>query len=215
MGSKRFVGSLGLTCALSVAAALPVAAQSPPESPTEAAQPQLVTPVAAYAVIDTRRVVAESEIGRGITARGEMVAASWEERVLAGRQGLVALSQRREQQALTLNESALAVLTDEIEERSVAQQRLEEDAERELASLSQELMLEMNRVLGPSLERFAQERGFLFIFDSSAAAENGLLYWASGVDVTGEFIAQLDGAVAQWRGVRDDTGPMLGSARAP
>ncbi len=215
MRSKVFVGVVGFVFALSLAAALPAAAQGPPEPPGETPQPQTVAAAAGYAVIDTRRVVAESEIGRGITERAEVAAAAWEDRVASGRLGLAALAQRRAEQALTLNESALAALNAEIDEKNVELRRLEEDARRELANLSQELIVELNTVLGPALERFAQERGFLLIFDSAAAAETGLLYWASEVDVTGDLITQINGGVAQWRDVRNDDGLLLGSARVP
>lgn len=215
MRSKVFVGVIGLVFASSLAAALPAAAQGPPDPPGETPQVQTTATGVGYAVIDTRRVVAESEIGRGITERSEVAAAVWEDRVARGRQGLAALAQRRAEQALTLNESGLAALNAEIDKKNLELQRLEEDARRDLANLSQELMLELNTAIGPSLERFAQERGFLLIFDSTTAAETGLLYWASEVDVTGDFIIRINGDLAQWRDVRNDDGLLLGSARVP
>lgn len=215
MVSRVFVGFVGFVFASLLVAALPAAAQGPPEVAGETPESEPAANALGYAVIDTGRVVAESVIGRGITERGAAAAAGWEDRVAAGRQELAGLAQRRSEQRLTLNQAALAALDADINEKNVEQQRLEEDARRALESLSAELMVELNTVLGPALERFARERGFLFIFDSAAAAETGLLYWASEVDVTGEFISSIDGGVAQWRDVRNDDGLSLGNARVP
>ena len=105
-------------------------------------------------------MVAESEIGRGMGARAEAVAAEWEQRITTLRQELDGLGRRRAQEALTLTTEALVVLDHEIGQKNLQLQRLDEDARRELTNLSQSLITELNGVLGPSLERFARQRGF-------------------------------------------------------
>ncbi len=203
-----FVGSV--VALLSFA---PEAAWAQTGAPAADAGGAQVAPVTDFAVIDTRRVVAESEIGRGIAERAEAAARDWDSRIAAGRQELTTLAQRREEQALTLSASALAALSAEIDEKGVALQRLEEDARRQLTLLNEELMVELNATLGPTLQSFAQERGFQFVFDSARAAETGLLYWAPEVDVTGDFISAINGATAEWREVRSEDGVPLGRAR--
>ena len=144
------------------------------------------------------------------------MAAEWEQRITTLRQELDGLGRRRAQEALTLTTEALVVLDNEIGQKNLQLQRLDEDARRELTNLSQSLITELNGVLGPSLERFARQRGFHLILDSAKAVETGLLYWASEIDVTTDFITQLDGAkVAQWRGVSDEQGLQVGQARIP
>ncbi len=212
MRNKLFAGLVGLTVVLLLAGSLPAAAQTPEIAAEEVAPPTEFS----VAVIDTRRVVAESEIGRGMGARAEAVAAEWEQRITILRQELDGLGRRRAQEALTLTTEALVVLDNEIGQKNLQLQRLDEDARRELTNLSQSLITELNGVLGPSLERFARQRGFHLILDSAKAVETGLLYWSSEIDVTTDFIDQLDRAnVAQWRGVNDEQGLQVGQARVP
>lgn len=208
-----FVGLLGLVVVALLAATLPATAQG--TKVERAAGLQDETPVAdtAIAVIDTRRVVAESAIGRGITGRAEAAAASWDERLEAARQELAALAERRSTQALTLTEAALAELDMEIDEKRLALRRLEEDAQRELTALNEELLVELNAALGPPLASYARERGFRFVFDSSRAAQSGLLYWTPDADATDDFIAQLNGAVVQWRDTHGGDGRLVGRVR--
>lgn len=205
MHNRTLVGAFGLL--LSFAVAPPVLAQGAQvDGPAEGAE---------FVVIDTRRVVAESEIGRGITERAEAAARSWEERVTTARQELAALTQQRSQQSLTLTATALAALDAQIEQKNIGLQRLEEDARRELANLNQALMVELNEALGPPLEAYARERGFSFVFDSATAGQAGLLYWAPEADATDEFVSRLNGAVVHWQDTRDHEGRVVGSVRAP
>lgn len=157
-----------------------------------AAQQQQAPETVKVAVIDGQRVVNESAPGQSIGERAEVAQQQWTERINQARQELDALMRQRQDQALTLNEEALARLNTQIEEKQVEIQRLQDDANRQLRNLSQQLMDELNTVLVPQVRRLAEREGYHLILDASRMQEMGLLYFASSLDVTDRFIEMVN-----------------------
>ena len=157
------------------------------------AAPQATGPTHA-AVINGDRVLEGSNAGRSARERLEAEAARWQGRIDTASNELSALTRQRTDQALTLNESALARLNQDIEEKQVAIQRMNDDARRELARLEQQITVEVNQQLGPLVEQFASQRGLDLIFDTSRA--QGILYFATARDVTEDFLAMVNASAA-------------------
>ena len=91
---------------------------------------------------------------------------------------------------MTLNEAALARMNQDIEEKQVRLERLNDDARRELQRLEQQITLDVNTQLGPLVERFAVDRGVDLILDS--ARMQGVLYYNTGRDLTDDFLAMVN-----------------------
>ncbi len=143
--------------------------------------------------IDGDSVLTGSEIGRVAREQLEAEAVRWQETLNTMTTELEALQRQRQDQALTLNEAALARLNQDIEEKQVTAQRTNDDARRELERMEQQITLDVNEQLGPLVERFAAENGYDVIFDSSRA--QGVLYFGNSTIVTTEFLALVNSSV--------------------
>ena len=144
------------------------------------------------ALINGDRILEGSNIGRQARERLETAAGQWQERINAVQQELEGMTRQRQEQALTLNDTALARLNQDIEERQVTAERMNDDARRELARMEQQVTLDVNAQLGPMVERFATDRGYDLILDTSRT--QGMLFFALPLDVTDDFLAMVNAA---------------------
>lgn len=158
-----------------------------------AAAPQAGAP-STIVFINGDQILEGSTIGRGAREQLEAAAASWQERINGVNDELLRLQTQRNDQALTLNETALARMNQDIEERQVQVQRLNDDARRELQRLEQQITVDVNSQLGPLVERFAVDNGYEMIFDTSRLA--GVLYFSTNRDVTSDFLAVVNAGPA-------------------
>ena len=147
----------------------------------------------AIAFINGDRVLEGSSIGQQARERLDAAAANWQQQIGTAQQELDALQRNRSEQALTLNESALARLNQDIEEKTVQIQRLNDDARRELTRLEQQVTLDVNSQLGPLVERFATDRGVDVIFDG--ARLQGVLFVDESQDLTDEFLQLVNATI--------------------
>jgi len=150
------------------------------------------------AFINGDRVLTSSEIGTAARQTLEASAGQWTERITAMTTELDTMldtmQRQRQEQALTLNDSALARLNQDIEEKSVQLDRMNDDARRDLERLEQQITLDVNSQLGPLVEQFAAENGYDMIFDT--ARLQGILYFSPSKDVTEEFMALVNASVS-------------------
>lgn len=163
------------------------------------AAPQAATP-ANIAVINGEQVLGNSNVGQQARQRLEAAAADWEERISTATQELQALQRQRQEQALTLNEAALSRLNQDIEEKQVEVQRMNDDARRELGRLQDQITVEVNRQLGPLVDQFAADQNLDMIFDISRA--QSLLYFSNERDVTDQFLAVVNQQMSQEEGTQ-------------
>lgn len=145
---------------------------------------------AAIAFINGDRVLEGSNIGQQARERLDAAASTWQQRLTAAQTELDTLQRNRSEQALTLNDTALARLNQDIEEKQVEIQRLNDDARRELTRLEQQVTLDVNTQLGPLVDRFAADRGLDVIFDG--ARLQGVLYVDESRDLTDDFLALVN-----------------------
>jgi Skp family chaperone for outer membrane proteins len=146
-----------------------------------------------FAFINGDRVLEASAIGTVARQTLEASAAQWMESIAALTTDLDALQRQRQEQALTLNDAALARLGQDIEEKGVQLERLNDDARRDLARLEQQITIDVNSQLGPIVERFAIERGYDMIFDT--ARLQGILYFAPSKDATEAFMELVNASI--------------------
>ena len=167
--------ALPLVIVVSLALALPLGAQ-------QAATPKI-------AVINGDRVIEESNIGRTVSEQAQARADEWTTRIEAKQAELNDLARQRQEQALTLNEEALIRLDSDVEQRNVELNRLRDDANRDLQTLSAQYQGQINAALVPAVERLAAAGGYDLILDTRV---QGLLYFSSTLDVTDQFITMVN-----------------------
>lgn len=142
-------------------------------------------------VVDTSRLVRESQIGKAMAGRLEIrqkeLEATFE--VKAGE--LQALTQRIGDGQGKLPVESLEAMNRERETRTIEIRRLSDDAQKELAKMQEELLGDLDRRVMPIIQQVAEEGGYTLVFRKF---ESGLLHVADGIDVTAEVVRRLDAA---------------------
>ena len=173
---------LMLSVAVMIGSALPLDAQSPE--------------IGRIVVVDGERVTTDTRLGQETRDRVTAAAEDWQARLTAGNQELQNMAQNRQRQALTLSAAALGQLDRDIEEKQVALQRMQDDAQRQMERLQLESQQRINDILIPVLEQVATENDYDFVFDARMIQTGTMLYYANRHDVTAEYVARVDAASA-------------------
>ena len=187
MARDRIVRGLGLAVVLSLATALPVAAQAP-AAQMPAAVGQEGRPLK-IAVIDGNRVLAESNIGAQVSQEAQAAAAQWDTRIREKQTEIDTLVAQAQEQRLTLTEDALERLQQQIEQLNVDLERLRDDAQRAMNLMGEDAQTRINDVLIPAVERLATSEGFDLILDTRI---QGILFFADAIDATDRYIALVN-----------------------
>ena len=152
-----------------------------------------VAPAAAQnlAVIDVQRVVTESDPGKDALNRLRTLQ---EEKIAEGQnlqQELDALRDQFTKQRFTLAEDKLEELNGQIEDRTIALQRFEDDAKRALEEARRTYLGRLEESIMPIINEVGKERGFTLIFNKF---QSGLVYADEGVDITDDVIRRFNTA---------------------
>jgi outer membrane protein len=141
------------------------------------------------AVIDVQRVVTDSDPGKqALQKLKELQDAKIDEgRVL--QQELTALQEQMSKQRFTLSEERLAEMSKEIEDKQIALQRFQDDAERELDEARRRELGGLEQRIIPVINELGEERGFTLIFNKF---QSGLVYADDAVDITDDVIRRFN-----------------------
>ena len=158
---------------LVIAAAVPAAAQTK------------------LAVIDVQRVVTESDPGKGALQKLKQVQDQKMEQGKGLQQELDQLRDRFNKQRFTLADDKLRELEKEVEDKTIAMKRFQDDASRELdAARTRELNALEQRIM-PIIDQIGKEQGLTLIFNKF---QSGLVYADDAVDITDEVIRRFNTA---------------------
>lgn len=152
----------------------------------------LALPAAAQteiAVIDVQRVVAESDPGKESL---QQLRTLQEQKITEGRNLQVELDALREQfnkQRFTLSEEKLAEMNGQVESRTIALQRFEDDATRELDEARRTALGRLEERIMPVIDEVGRERGLTLIFNKY---QSGLVYADEAVDITDDVIRRFN-----------------------
>jgi Skp family chaperone for outer membrane proteins len=94
-----------------------------------------------------------------------------------------------------LSDTAKAELSRDIERRSTELTRLNEDAQKELETLRQQLLGPVIEIARRILQAYASEKGYVVVIDTSAP-ENNVLFVNKAYEITDELVKRIDAAVA-------------------
>ena len=154
----------------------------------------LALPAAAetsVAVIDVQRVVTDSDPGKESLQRLRTLQ---DEKIAEGRNLQTELEALREQvnkQRLTLSEQKLAEISGQIEDKTIALQRFEDDAKRSLEEARRTALGRLEERIMPIINQIGKERGFTLIFNKF---QSGLVYADEAVDITDDVIRRFNTA---------------------
>jgi outer membrane protein len=141
------------------------------------------------AVIDVQRVVTESDPGKQALQKLKELQDAKIDEGRALQQELAALQEQMSKQRFTLSEERLAELSKQMEDKQIALQRFQDDAERELdESRRRELGGLEGRII-PVINEIGAERGFTLIFNKF---QSGLVYADDTVDITDDVIRRFN-----------------------
>jgi outer membrane protein len=190
------MAALGVVVAAAPAFGQAAGTQQPPATPPAAQQPATPPPAPApfpegakVAFVDVQFIASNSESGKVARERLEAL-----NKKLAGdiQEKLKALEGNRtklQQGGSVMSAGALSQLQKEIEKQERELQFAQQDAQREMGELEQDLLEEFQTRLNPIVEAIRQEKGLHMIFtpESLAAADPGL-------NLSAEVVKRLDSA---------------------
>lgn len=162
----RVVLSVLLLTFLSSGIAAPIAAQ------------QAAAPIA---VIDVQRLLTESDVGKKALEQLQALGESKQQEGLALQAEIEDLRKRLTEGRLSLSEEKIAELEKMGEEKLIAFNRFQDDADRELQKARLEAFDKIEKRVIPIIDAIGREFGYLAIFNKF---QSGLLFAPEQVDIT-------------------------------
>lgn len=141
------------------------------------------------AVIDVERILIESERGKAALQEIEALRRQKQEEGEARQQEITELRDRLSEGQLSLSQERLAELQKELEERVIALQRFQDDANRELSKKRNEVLDQIEKSVFPVINQIGQEGGYTLIFNKY---NSGLVYADDAVDITQRVIERYN-----------------------
>lgn len=147
---------------------------------------------ATVAVIDVQRVVTDSDPGKESLQR---LMTLQNEKIEEGRNLQTELTALREQfnkQRLTLSEQKLEEMTGQIEDKTIALQRFEDDAKRSIEEARRTALGRLEQQIMPIINEIGKDRGLTLIFNKFQ--DSGIIYADDAIDITDEVIRRFNTA---------------------
>lgn len=94
----------------------------------------------------------------------------------------------------SLTDEKLADLKKQLEDKLIALQRFNDDANRELQKRQEEMLTEIQGKIMPIINAVGEEGDYTMIFNKF---ESGLVYANDAIDITAEVMERLDGSVSE------------------
>lgn len=145
------------------------------------------------AVIDTRRIVIESNTGKTAMEALTQVQQQKQQELSTKQQEVEQLRNRLNEGRLSLAEDRLQEMQTELEAKVVELRRLQEDAAAELERRRGNALKEIEDKVMPIINQVGEEQGYTLIFNKF---ESGLVFADETADITNLVIQRLDGGAA-------------------
>src|SRR5579862_1359857 len=153
------------------------------------------TQVSKVAIVDFEKALVESAEGK---KSSDKFAATLQSKQADGQkrqQELEDAQKKLQTQERTLSEAAKANLQKDIDRRTTEMQRFNEDSQKELQSLRDELLRPIAEKASGILNALAAERGYTLVVDISNP-QNNVVWFNPQNDVTAELTKRIDAATA-------------------
>ncbi len=142
-------------------------------------------------MIDVQRVVTESDPGKEVMQKLKVLSDAKIQEGQALQQKLAALQDQFTKQRFTVSEARQAEMTKEIEDKQIAIQRFQDDAQRELEEAQRRELGGLEERILPIINQIGQAEGFTLIFNKF---QSGLVYADEAVDITDDVIRRFNTA---------------------
>jgi outer membrane protein len=191
------MAALGVAVAAAPAFAQAAGAQQPPATPPAAQAPATPAAPAPFpegakiAYVDVQFIASNSESGKTARDRLEGMNKKLSGEIQDKFKALEANRTKLQQGGSVLSAQAISQLQKEIEKQERDLQFAQQDAQREIAELEQELLQEFQNLLNPIVEAIRQEKGLHMIF---SAIDAGLAAADPGLNLSAEVIQRLNAA---------------------
>lgn len=144
-------------------------------------------------VIDTRRIVIESNTGKTAMEQLNQIQQQKQQDLEAKQQEVEQLRNRLNEGRLSLAEDRLQEMQAELEAKVVELRRFQEDAAAELERRRGTALKAIEEKVMPVINQVGEEQGYAMIFNKF---ESGLVFADEAVDITSLVIQRLDGGTA-------------------
>jgi outer membrane protein len=135
--------------------------------------------------------VTESDPGKEAIQKLKEISDAKVQEGQALQQQLAGLQEQFNKQRFTVAEDRLAEMNKEIEDKSIAIRRFEDDAKRELDEARRRELGGLEQRILPIINQIGQEEGFTLIFNKF---QSGLVYADEAVDITDQVIQRFNTA---------------------
>ncbi len=152
-----------------------------------------VTENVKVAVIDVERILLESERGKAALDEIEALRAQKQEEGQAMQQEIAELQQRIREGRLSLSEDKLSELQKQLEDKTIALRRFQDDANRELSKKRDEVLKAVEDSVFPVINDVGKAGDYTLIFNKFSS---GLVYADEAADITDEVIERYNGSSA-------------------
>lgn len=141
------------------------------------------------AVIDVQRVVTESDPGKQALQKLKELSDAKVQEGQALQQELATLRDQFNKQRFTLSEEKLEEISKQVEDKTIAMQRFEDDAQRELNEARRRALGALEQRIMPVIDAIGKERGLTLIFNKF---QSGLVYADETIDITDQVIQRFN-----------------------
>lgn len=143
------------------------------------------------AVIDVQRVVSESDPGKEVISKLKTIQDAKIQEGQMLQQELANIQEQFNKQRFTVSEQKLAEMNKEMEDKTIAIRRFEDDAKRELDEARRRELGGLEGRILPIINEIGKERGITLIFNKF---QSGLVYADDAVDITDDVILRFNTA---------------------
>jgi outer membrane protein len=136
-----------------------------------------------------QRVVTESDPGKEAIQKLKTLSDAKVQEGQSLQQEAAALQEQFNKQRFTVSEERLAEMTKELEDKTIAIRRFEDDAKRELDEARRRELGGLEQRILPIIDQIGKERGYTLIFNKF---QSGLVYADEAVDITDDVITRFN-----------------------
>jgi len=143
------------------------------------------------AVIDLQKAITENAEGKKAQEKFMAEFNKKQKEFEEKQKAMTDAQQKLQTQDKVLGADAKAQLSKDIDKYTTELQRLNDDAQKDLGDLQQQLFKPIAEKTQEVLKSYSTENGFAAVFDISSQA-NSLIYWQDVADITTEIIRRID-----------------------
>ncbi len=158
--------------------------------------PALQAQISKIVVVDFERAVVGCSEGKQAQAKFNAKLEEKQKEVEKRQKDLEDIQKRLQTQDKVLSDTVKAGLQRDLERGQTESTRIQEDAQKDLDSLRQELLRPIAERASAALNSLAVEQGYTAVIDVSNQANN-VLWFNPNNDITAELIKRLDAATPQ------------------